>query len=72
MNKKSLKQHLDSAGINNDKYSLNGGLPNEKYCLGENEEYWETYYSERGTKTSLNKFKREDEACNYFYDWITK
>ena len=51
-------------------YDLNGGLPNEAYCMEEIGGKWYTYYSERGHRTSLKAFETEQEACSYFLDWI--
>jgi hypothetical protein len=71
MKKQELEQKLIMNGIPNDMYSLIGGLPNEAYCLENNHTHWEVYYSERGLKTNLKKFKSEEEACGYIYELIT-
>ncbi|HBV96365.1 MAG TPA: hypothetical protein DEF36_04925 [Desulfotomaculum sp.] len=67
-----LRQRLIREHVLKNAYSLDGGLPNEKYCLGYIGGLWETYYSEMGQKTSLKVFETEDEACNFFYNWLTK
>lgn len=67
MNKNELKQKLISSNIPKDTYSLEGGLPNEAYCINQNEDKWEVYYSERGQKSGLKIFDSEEEACEYFY-----
>jgi hypothetical protein len=67
-----LQECLNKMKVPQDFYSLNGGLPNEAYCIGYNNGYWEVYYSERGNKTDLKKFKSEDEACMFFYSSISK
>lgn len=67
-----LQQKLVSEGIRTDIYSLNGGFPNEVFCLGEGNGKWEIYYSERGSKSGLKIFDKEEEACQYFYDWLIK
>ncbi|MHC1747293.1 MAG: hypothetical protein AB9856_02750 [Cellulosilyticaceae bacterium] len=72
MTKTELKQNLVRKNIPVDSYSLEGGLPNEVYCLGKNERIWEVYYSERGQKTSLEIFLTEDAACEFFYNWLEK
>lgn len=72
MKKNELEQKLITENVNPYSYSLDGGLPNEAFCLGENGSVWEVYYSERGSKTGLKTFQTEDEACDYFYGWITK
>lgn len=67
MTKNDLRQKLFTENIPKDTYSLDGGLPNEVYCLNQNGNKWEVYYSERGQKSGGKCFKTEDEACNYFY-----
>jgi hypothetical protein len=67
MTKLDLKKLLLEEKINQDAYSLEGGLPNEAFCLDKNFELWEVYYSERGIKSGLKKFDTENEACEYFY-----
>lgn len=70
MKKNELQQLLINANVPKDLYNLNGGLPNEVFCLNKEDNIWEVYYSERGVKSQLKKFKSEDEACNYFYKTI--
>lgn len=70
MKKNELERKLVAENINPYSYSLEGGLPNEAFCLGKYGESWEVYYSEKGSKTSLKTFMTEDEACDYLYNWI--
>jgi len=72
MNIKELKLELDKLCIPKDAYCLIGGFPNESYCLTQNNEIWEIYYSERGNKTGLKIFVTEDSACKYFLDILTR
>lgn len=72
MNKTELKQRLRQEKIRADAYNLNGGLPNEAYCLNENGNKWEIYYSERGNKSGLKIFDNENDACQHFYQLIKK
>ncbi|WLD94527.1 hypothetical protein [Alkalihalobacillus sp. AL-G] len=67
-----LQEKLNTMKIPQNFYSLDGGLPNEAYCIGYNKGKWEVYYSERGNKTDLKKFQSENEACNFFYISFTK
>lgn len=69
MTKKELVQKLKEKKIPRDFYALDGGLPNEALCLNYDRKRntWEVYYSERGQKTGLKSFDREEEACDYFY-----
>lgn len=67
MDKNDLRQKLISRNIPKETYSLEGGFPNEAYCINQNRDKWEVYYSERGQKSGLKIFDTEDEACKYFY-----
>ncbi|MGB8956755.1 MAG: hypothetical protein WCC10_15375 [Tumebacillaceae bacterium] len=71
MNSKELESNLTAVDIPKESYSLSGGLFNEVYCLGQAGAQWEVYYSERGNKTSLKIFLNEEDACQYFYRWVT-
>jgi len=70
MKKEELRQSLINAHIPKDLYNLDGGLPNEAFCLNKEGDVWEVYYSERGVKSQKKKFNSEDEACNYLYKVI--
>ena len=72
MTKKELAQKLIAKKIAMDLYSLDDGFPNEAYCLNydHNRNRWEVYYSERGKKTGLKSFNKEEEACEYFYSLV--
>lgn len=62
-----LQKLLKEKKFDENLYSLNGGLPNEAYCIAKNKGSWEVYYSEKGHKSEYKKFKSESEACEYFY-----
>jgi hypothetical protein len=70
MKKDELHQLLLASNAPTDLYSLNGGLPNESFCLNKEDDVWEVYYSERGVKSQLKRFESEEEACEYFYKII--
>lgn len=70
MTKNELKTKLINDQIPKEAYSLEGGNPNEAYCLNYINGKWETYYSERGRKSEKEEFTTEDEACDYFYKWL--
>ncbi len=72
MNTSKLNEKLKGLNIPKDAYSLQGGFPNESFCIGEDNGVWETYYSERGNKTGLKTFTNEKEACEYFLLWMQK
>jgi hypothetical protein len=67
LNKNELEQRLVNSNVPKDQYCLTGGLPNEAYCLNNEGDEWEVYYSERGVKSQLKTFESEDDACDYFY-----
>ena len=73
MTKKELAQKLIAKKIARDLYSLDGGFSNEAYCLNydHNRNRWEVYYSERGQKTGLKSFNKEEEACEYFNSLVS-
>jgi hypothetical protein len=70
MERKELEVFLINKNIRPDTYSLNGGLPNEAYCLDEKNGIWKTYYSERGSAVSVKEFDSENDACEYFLNWL--
>lgn len=70
MNKQELQQTLINANVPSDLYNLDGGLPNEAFCLNKNQNTWEVYYSERGLRSQIKRFSTEEEACDYFYKTI--
>ncbi|WP_346895543.1 hypothetical protein [Clostridium sp. UBA7503] len=63
MNKKKLHEIILERKIPRDMYSLDGGFPNEAYCLNKEKDQWEVYYSERGIKSQLKRYGTEEEAC---------
>jgi len=71
MNKNELECQLQQAGVCSAAYSLDGGLPNERYVLSrEPNGRWAVYYSERGQKTGLRDFDSESSACHFFFEYI--
>ncbi len=78
MNIAELHNKLITNGIPAERYYLQGAYgssdDNEKYSMvirrGKYYIEYETYYKERGEKSSIFTFTNEDEACNYFYKWI--
>ncbi len=72
MTKNELRERLVRENIPTDAYKLDGGFPNEAFCLCNNVNIWEVYYSERGQKSMLKQFEFEDDACDYFYKLLTR
>ena len=64
MDRKLLEKMLVENKVPSDMYSLQGGLPNEAYCIDKIDGKWEVYYSERGTRSYIGRFDDEEEACN--------
>ncbi|WP_349407778.1 hypothetical protein [Pseudalkalibacillus sp. SCS-8] len=71
MNIQKLKEVLEKKNIPSHYYSLDGGLPNDAWCLRKSAVRWEVYYSERGKKYSVKEFTSEEEACNYLYNKLS-
>lgn len=66
MDRLELKRVLDQEGFNPQRYSLQGGLPDERYCLDQLADgRWSVYGSERGEKVAERVFTTEHEACQY-------
>ncbi len=65
MNISRLREMLCKNNVPSDLYSLEGGFPNEAYCINVNGNVWEVYYSERGQKSHCVEFDNELDACDY-------
>lgn len=72
MNRKQLESILLMNKVPKDLYSLNGGLPNEAYCIEKENDKWQVYYSERGIKANIEYFESEEEACKCLLREIKK
>lgn len=72
MNKQRLEIILLMNKVPKDLYSLNGGLPNEAYCIEKEDGRWQVYYSERGIKTCIGYFENEEKACDCLLKEIKK
>jgi hypothetical protein len=67
MNREALLAAADREGIRSSAYSLDGGLPSERYVLALVAGGWSVYYSERGERVSEAFFGTEDETCSYLW-----
>lgn len=68
-----LSVDLQRLQIPADSYCLQGGLPDEAYCIeSQSDGRWAVYYSERGVKSGLLTFSNEEEACSYLLQEISK
>ncbi|MCF8277300.1 MAG: hypothetical protein K9J17_11250 [Flavobacteriales bacterium] len=66
-----LRKLMTDNGINPNVVEFDKEYPNEAYCIRQLETgAWETYYSERGGKTSCLEFQTEAHACKYLWNEI--
>ena len=65
-----LMERLRKENIPVDAYSLNGGLPNDRYCVEKTSLGWEVYYSEMGGKHEAKGFASKEDAYDYLYDCL--
>jgi hypothetical protein len=65
VNRTELQKILVERKLSPLAYSLDGGLPNEKYVLERVVQKWSVYYSERGQRSGEEVFETEDAACQY-------
>jgi hypothetical protein len=72
VNRQRLRELAASEHIREDAYSLEGGLPFERYVLSVVEGGWAVYYSERGERTGLEMFETEDEACSHLLELLLR
>ena len=72
MTKTQLKEYLERSGFNPQTYSLEPGLHADQYVLEENYVVWSVYYSERGIRLGEKIFNNEEEACEYFFEILSK
>ena len=70
MNKQQLQERLIKENIPKKYYSFTNELPDDAFCLRYNGHVWEVYFGERGEKSDLQYFRTEEEACDYFYQWL--
>ena len=72
MNVADLQERLNSAGIPNDLYSLDGGLWGDRVCIERTGDHlWRVYHSERGQRYNETVFTTEDEACDRLWMLLT-
>lgn len=67
----SLKINLIRLDVPERYYSFKKELKPDKFYLIKNG-VWEFYYlDERGGKIGYRQFKNENEACDFFYEFLT-
>ena len=72
MNKEKFLKLVKNKNIPEDAYSLNGGLPDDRYCINEKPIGWEVYYTERGKKYRIKIFENKEEAFQDLYNRLIK
>jgi len=65
MNIIDLTELLKKEGVPDGIYNFSGKHSNEGFYINFNGQKWETYYLERGIKTELKLFEKEEEACEH-------
>ena len=74
----NIKKLLKEAKIPERYYYLNTKLTGDKYsrgdilCISVNNNKWEVYYTERGSKFDVKEFDSETGACEYFFNTCIK
>ena len=72
MNRRELQAILEAEDFLRSAYELEGGTPDDTYCLEGRGYEWAVYYSERGQRNDEEIFFSEDEACNYFLELMRR
>ena len=75
MKVKELKEKLIQAGVIESCWSIPGHFkPFADWWLEQNNDVtWIMYYQdERGNKHTIKTFTSEEEACEFFYNYVTK
>lgn len=68
MTRSELLNRLKKEGVPRDRYSLEGGLHDRRWCIERSNNRWYVYYCENGERTRVKNFLWEEVACQYFYD----
>ena len=63
MNRDELQRVLAARRIRQRSYSLEGGSPDDRYCIERSSGGWAVYFSERGNRNDEKWFATETEAC---------
>lgn len=71
MKKDELQDVLVKMGVPSMFYNLDGnGRTDERLCLEFTNNEWRVYFSERGVKTTNERFVSEEEACQFIYEQL--
>jgi hypothetical protein len=73
MNREGLRYRLEQERIIHRAYSLFGLLDDDnRFILDKEQDKWVVYYFERGERIDQKTFEAEEEACQYFLNWILR
>ena len=71
MKKEELRDKLIEMGVPSILYNLDGNArTDERFCLEFANNEWRVYFSERGVKTTNERFLSEEEACQFIYEQL--
>lgn len=56
--------------IRDDAYSVDGGMPSDRYVLAQDDQGWSVYYSEYGRRREERQFATEDAACCHLFELL--
>ncbi|WP_338803678.1 hypothetical protein WDV76_16685 [Xenorhabdus griffiniae] len=71
MNKEELRTRLKENKISSSYYSLEGGTPDDRICLTYEGGYWLVYHAERGMRSWVESFEKEEDACQRFWEYVS-
>ena len=70
MTRMEFESAVEHAGIDQQSFSLDGGLLSEQYVLSKNGSCWSVYYRERGLRSGLQVFDLEEDALDCLFNWL--
>lgn len=71
MKREELRNVLVERGVPSMLYNLDGdGRTDERFCLESVNNEWSVYFSERGIRTTDERFASEEEACKFIYEQL--
>ena len=72
MKAEELKRHLLEEGCSPHNFSIGPGA-SDVYCLEQQTGVWRVFYTERGKDDPpIFESRNEEEACEFYFDYITK
>ena len=71
MNLAELRDRLSCEERNPADFRIQEPPGESTWCIKKQGKVWLVFYSERGTRWELQRFKEENAACEYFYHRLT-